>query len=124
MKKLIVKSFLIIGILIASSCESIVEDINANPNDILTTDVESKLFLTGSLLANVQMQLGHLNRIGQMYSGQLIGFSSLYSNIYGFNLSTAEANSEWNALYVGVLTNMRNISNLACKKESFNDLCF
>ncbi len=110
MKKLIVKSFLIIGILIASSCESIVEDINANPNDILTTDVESKLFLTGSLLANVQMQLGHLNRIGQMYSGQLIGFSSLYSNIYGFNLSTAEANSEWNALYVGVLTNMRNIS--------------
>ena len=55
MKKLIVKSFLIIGILIASSCESIVEDINANPNDILTTDVESKLFLTGSLLANVQM---------------------------------------------------------------------
>ena len=110
MKKLIVKSFLIIGILIASSCESIVEDINANPNDILTTDVESKLFLTGSLLANVQIQLGHLNRIGQMYSGQLIGFSSLYSNIYGFNLSTAEANSEWNALYVGVLTNMRNIS--------------
>ena len=45
-----------------------------------------------------------------MYSGQLIGFSSLYSNIYGFNLSTAEANSEWNALYVGVMTNMRNIA--------------
>jgi hypothetical protein len=110
MKKLIIKSFLILGILIASSCESIVEDINANPNDILTTDVENKLFLTGSLLANIQMQLGHLNRIGQMYSGQLIGFSSLYSNIYGFNLSTAEANSEWNALYVGVLTNMRNVA--------------
>ena len=93
MKKLIFKSILIVGILTASSCESIVEDINANPNDILTTDVEDRLFLTGSLLANVQLQLGHLNRIGQMYSGQLIGFSSLYSNIYGFNLSTAEANS-------------------------------
>jgi hypothetical protein len=45
-----------------------------------------------------------------MYSGQLIGFSSLYSNIYGFNLSTAEANSEWNAFYVGVLTNMRHVA--------------
>ena len=110
MKKLIFKSILIVGILTASSCESIVEDINANPNDILTTDVEDRLFLTGSLLANVQLQLGHLNRIGQMYSGQLIGFSSLYSNIYGFNLSTAEANSEWNALYVGVMTNMRKVA--------------
>ena len=110
MKKLIIKSILIVGLLVASSCESIVEDINSNPNDILTTDVEDRLFLTGSLLANVQLQLGHLNRIGQMYSGQLIGFSSLYSNIYGFNLSTAEANSEWNALYVGVMTNMRKVS--------------
>ena len=110
MKKLIIKSILIVGLLVASSCESIVEDINSNPNDILTTDVEDRLFLTGSLLANVQLQLGHLNRIGQMYSGQLIGFSSLYSNIYGFNRSTAEANSEWNALYVGVMTNMRKVS--------------
>ena len=110
MKKLIIKSILIVGILTASSCESIVEDINANPNDILTTDVENRLFLTGSQLANIQLQLGHLNRIGQMYSGQLIGFSSLYSNIYGFNLSTAEANSEWNALYVGVMTNMRKVA--------------
>ncbi|MBL6661992.1 MAG: SusD/RagB family nutrient-binding outer membrane lipoprotein [Flavobacteriaceae bacterium] len=110
MKKLIFKSILIVGILTASSCESIVEDINANPNDILTTDVENRLFLTGSQLANIQLQLGHLNRIGQMYSGQLIGFSSLYSNIYGFNLSTAEANSEWNALYVGVMTNMRKVA--------------
>jgi hypothetical protein len=110
MKKFIFKTIFIIGILLASSCESIVEDINSNPNDILISDVEEKLFLTGGLLANVQMQLGHLNRIGQMYSGQLIGFSSLYSNIYGFSLSTAEANSEWNALYVGVLTNMRNIA--------------
>lgn len=110
MKNILIKSTFILAILFASSCESIVEDINTNPNDILTSDVEDKLYLTGSLLANVQVQLGHLNRIGQMYSGQLIGFSSLYSNIYGFNLSTAEANSEWNALYVGVLTNMRNVA--------------
>jgi len=110
MKKFVLKSIVILGLLIASSCESIVEDINANPNDILTTDVEDRLFLTGSLLANTQLQLGHLNRISQMYSGQLIGFSSLYSNIYGFNLSTAEANSEWNAFYVGVLTNMRKVA--------------
>jgi hypothetical protein len=41
----------------------------------------------------------------------LICFSSLYSNIYGYNLSTAESNGEWNALYVGVLTNTGHIIN-------------
>ena len=92
------------------SCEKLVEGINENPNDILIQEVETKLFLTGGLLANIQIQLGHLNRISGMYSGQLIGFSSLYSNIYGFNLSTAESNDEWNDLYVGVMTNMRHIA--------------
>ena len=66
--------------------------LNANPNDILTTDVEDKLFLTGAQLANIQIQLGHLNRISGMYSGQLIGFSSLYSNIYGYVVSTPKSN--------------------------------
>ncbi|MGA0049264.1 MAG: SusD/RagB family nutrient-binding outer membrane lipoprotein [Flavobacteriaceae bacterium] len=106
--------FLILSFLILTiSCEKMVEGINDNPNDISVADVETKLFLTGGQLANIQVQLGHLNRISGMYSGQLIGFSSLYSNIYGFNLSTAEANSTWNAVYVGVITNMRHVVNTA-----------
>ena len=85
MKKIFTKSILALLIIFSFSCEDINEDINANPNDILITDVEDKLFLTGAQLANVQLQVGHLNRISGMYSGQLIGFSSLYSNIYGYN---------------------------------------
>ena len=88
MKKLFTKSILALLIVFSFSCEDLNEDINSNPNDILITDVEDKLFLTGAQLANVQLQSGHLNRISGMYSGQLIGFSSLYSNIYGYNLST------------------------------------
>jgi hypothetical protein len=94
-----------------NSCEKINEGINENPNDLRVEEVEENLFLTGGMIANIQVQCGHLNRISAMYSGQLIGFSSLYSNIYGFNLSTAESNGEWNAIYVGVLTNMRHIIN-------------
>lgn len=109
MKKILYTITTIFAILIASSCEDIVEGINENPNDIIIKDVESRLFLTGGMIANVQVQCGHLNRIGGMYSGQLIGFSSLYSNIYGFSLSRTESNGEWNALYIGVLTNMRHI---------------
>ena len=111
MKNIYIKSILALLIIFSFSCEDLNEDINANPNDILTTDVEDKLFLTGAQLANIQLQLGHLNRISGMYSGQLIGFSSLYANIYGMALSTVESNGSWNALYVGVLTNMRQLQN-------------
>ena len=109
MKKLFTKSILALLIVFSFSCEGLNEDINSNPNDILITDVEDKLFLTGAQIANIQLQNGHLNRISGMYSGQLIGFSSLYANIYGYSLSTVESNSEWFALYVGVLNNMRQL---------------
>ena len=101
--------FLSLTIIFTFSCEEINEGVNENPNDIIVSDVEESLFLTGGMLANVQVQSGHLNRIAAMYTGQLIGFSSLYSNIYGLSLSSAEANGTWNAVYVGVLTNMRHI---------------
>jgi len=111
MKKIYTLLSLSLTLLAITSCEDIVEGINDNPNDIIVTDVEERLFLTGGMIANVQVQSGHLNRISGMYSGQLIGFASLYSNIYGFNLSTAESNGEWNAIYVGVITNMQHIIN-------------
>lgn len=111
MKKIFYILTITIALLTTVSCEDLVEGINDNPNDIIVSDVEARLFLTGGMIANVQVQCGHLNRISAMYSGQLIGFSSLYSNIYGYNLSTVESNDEWNAVYVGVITNMRHIAN-------------
>lgn len=111
MKKYIIKYFLVSILLVGTACEDFVEGINENPNDILIQDVEDKLFLTGAMLANVQVNCGHLNRISGMYSGQLIGFSSLYSNIYGYNLSTVESNDEWYQVYFGVMTNVRHIAN-------------
>ncbi len=111
MKKISYILTITIALLTTVSCEDIVEGINDNPNDIIVSDVEDRLFLTGSLIANIQVNCGHLNRISAMYSGQLIGFSSLYSNIYGYSLSTAESNSEWTQVYVGVITNMRHVIN-------------
>ena len=96
-------------IFLAFSCEELNEGVNENPNDIIVSDVEERLFLTGGMFGQCTNPIRHLNRISGMYSGQLIGYSSLYSNIYGLSLSTAESNGTWNALYVGVLTNMRHI---------------
>ena len=111
MKKIIYTLTLSLLIIFTISCEDLVDGINDNPNDIIVSDVDERLFLTGIQLANIQLNCGHLNRIGGMYSGQLVGYSSLYSNIYGFSLSTAESNSEWNYIYVNIMSNTRHIVN-------------
>lgn len=103
---LVAVSFLII------SCE-IPADLNDNPNEITVSDVDANLFLNGAQLANVIVQVSHLNRISGMFSGQLVGYASLYSNIYGYSLSTVESNDEWSSAYVGVVANTRHIQTSA-----------
>lgn len=99
---------LIIG-LFAASCQDLVDDINDNPNQITVEEVDATLFLTGAMLANSSAQAGHLNRIAGMWTGQLTGISSLYSNIYGYSISTAESVSTWSRVYIGIIPNVRHI---------------
>jgi len=99
---------LIASVLMLPSCE-IPTDLNDNPNEITLQDVNANLFLNGAQLANIMLQNSHLNRITGMFSGQLVGYTSLYSNIYGYALSTVESNDEWNGCFTGVLTNTRHI---------------
>ncbi|PHN04123.1 SusD/RagB family nutrient-binding outer membrane lipoprotein [Flavilitoribacter nigricans] len=108
MKKLLYTSLLALSLLMIS-CQSLVDEINDNPNAVTADEIEAKLFLTGVELANVSFQLGHLSRISALYSGQLFGFASVYGDVYRYNISTAEANSSWNKIYVGVVTNVRHI---------------
>ena len=110
MKKIIVPLTAIA--LLTTGCD-VDESINNNPNEITLADVEPRLFLNGAQLANVIVQVSHINRICGMYSGQLIGYTSLYSNIYGYALSQVETNGEWNSAYIGVITNARHIQTAA-----------
>ena len=96
---------------IMTSCESLVNGINENPNDIVLDDIEARLFLTGGMLANIQVQCGRLNNVANMYAGQLIGFASIFSNQYGFNIAASDADATWRAVYVGTITNMRQVYN-------------
>ena len=110
MKKIIVPLTAIA--LLTTGCD-VDKAINDNPNEITLADVEPRLFLNGAQLANVIVQVSHINRICGMYSGQLIGYTSLYSNIYGYALSQVETNGEWNSAYIGVITNARHIQTAA-----------
>ncbi len=103
---------LVASILMLTSCE-IPTDLNDNPNEITLQDADAFLFLNGAPLANIMVQNSHLNRISGMFSGQLVGYTSLYSNIYGYSLSTVESNDEWNGCYTGVITNARHIRDAA-----------
>jgi hypothetical protein len=108
MKKIIYIAFMTLS-LVMISCQDLVDDINDNPNAVTADDIEARLFLTGAQLANISFQLGHLSRISALYSGQLFGFASVYGDVYRYNISTAESNSSWNKIYVGVVTNVRHI---------------
>ncbi len=109
--RIFIKSFLLVtGLsILLSSCEKVVEGINENPNNLVQADIDARLLLTGAELANTVANAGHLNRISGMYSGQLIGFQSLYSNIYGYSLSTVESIQDWSRIYVGCIPNARAI---------------
>lgn len=94
-------------LIFTASCEGLVDGLNENPNDIVAEEISAELYLTGAQLANISSQVGHSNRIAGMYSGQLVGFANLYSNIYGFALSTVESDNTWSRIYVGAVTNLR-----------------
>ena len=95
------------------SCSSLVEDINIDPNGINANDIEASSFLTGTLLANSMLHCSHAMRITGLWSGQLVGYTSLYSNIYAYNISTSEMNDPWNLIYIGILPNVRHIREAA-----------
>lgn len=108
-----IKPLLLSCLILFTACEGLIEGVNDNPNDFLVSEIDAPLFLTGAMLANAQAQVGHLNRISGMYAGQLIGYTSLYANIYGFSLSTVESNGVWSRIYVGTVPNVRQIRSIA-----------
>ena len=109
MRNILLRFSSIIFVLLIVSCEGIVEGVNDNPNELPLESVNPDFLLTGVQLANSVGQSGHLNRISNMWSGQLIGFTSLYGNIHGYEISTAETVSTWSRFYVGTVANTRTI---------------
>lgn len=101
MKKYI-KPFIFITLIVSIiGCDSYL-DVNEDPN--VPTDVPPELLLKGMELADTQINAGHLMRISQMWSGQLLGVNSLYKRISDYNITSEESNDNWGFLYHGVMT--------------------
>lgn len=110
MKKLL---FIYSCLLFLSSCESLNEGVNDNPNDITIEAIQAQSFLTGAQLGNIQVQVGHLQRISGLWTQQLLGFQSSYLSLSQYNITTAETNGTWNRAYQSVLSQLRMIQEKA-----------
>ena len=91
--------------MIFTRCESILEDINVNPNE--PTEAPAELLLIGAELANVTVQVSHLQRISGMWTGQYSGKLLLYKSLNEYNISTEETNSTWSYIYQGIVKQCR-----------------
>ena len=65
-----IKSIFLVLVVFLASCESLVDGINENPNELPLGDVSPALFLSGAMLANNVAQAGHWNRIAGMYQSK------------------------------------------------------
>lgn len=96
-----------------SACESLVEGINDDPNNIPINAVAANNFLKGAQLANIQVQLGHEQRIASSWTGHFVGYQSLYKSLYEYNLTSGESNGFWSSTYQSVVNQVRHIRNIA-----------
>ncbi|MEM6343660.1 MAG: SusD/RagB family nutrient-binding outer membrane lipoprotein [Bacteroidota bacterium] len=95
------------------ACQGLNDGINDNPNDITIDAIQAQSFLTGAQLGNIQVQVGHLQRISGLWTRQLIGFQSSYLSLDRHNITTAESNSTWNRAYHSTLSQLRTIQEKA-----------
>ncbi len=93
------------------SCEDSFNELNYNPNDITTDEViHPKLLVKGTMLADISINVSHLQRISGMWSGQYKGLIALYLGLYNYDFSSEESNSAWTYLYNGILKQNREIA--------------
>lgn len=100
---------LVAASLFLTSCEGLNDGVNDNPNDITIEAITARGFLTGAQLANIQIQVAHLQRISALWTRQLIGYQSSYLSLDQHNITTAESNSTWNRAYQSVLIQLKTI---------------
>jgi hypothetical protein len=106
MKTKIFKYLIVISVILFSGCEKLVENINDNPNQLTLDNVKPSLFLNGAELANIDIQLGYLNRMAGFYSGQLIGIEQVEKSRYEYSITNATF--DWNG-YQTVISPIKEI---------------
>ena len=110
--KTIYRIFLsIIFIVSVTACDDYI-DVNDNPNQL--TEVPSgTLLLKGTLLANAQVQQGHLARTSMYYTGGLIGLNLVQQTLYNYDYTPGDSDAVWGHVYNGILVQNKEIRRIS-----------
>ena len=93
------------------SCDSYL-DVNENKNQLVEVP-SGTLLLRGTLLANAQVQQGHLSRVSAYYSGGLIGLQLVQGTIYGYTYTPGDSDGTWSQIYNGILVQNKEIRRIS-----------
>jgi hypothetical protein len=95
------KILIIIAVIMSSiSCTKVYDGKNIDPNN--PVDVNAETLLKGMELANIAVQVSHIQRITGMWMNQYRGAQLLYKSLGEYNLSAEESNDTWNFVYQSI----------------------
>ena len=102
----------------ATSCDDYL-DVNDNPNQLIEVPTGT-LLLKGTLLANAQVQQGHLSRVAGYYTGSLIGLNLVQQTIYNYDYTPGDTNGTWGHIYNGILVQNKEIRRVSPNLDMLN----
>ncbi len=82
------------------SCSKVYEGQNVDPNN--PTSVNAETLLRGIELANITVQVSHIQRITGMWMGQYKGATLLYKSLGEYSISGEESNDTWTYIYQSI----------------------
>jgi hypothetical protein len=82
------------------SCSKVYEGQNVDPNN--PTAVNAETLLRGIELANITVQVSHVQRITGMWMGQYKGAALLYKSLGEYSISGEESNDTWTYMYQSI----------------------
>jgi len=105
----IISSFIFLAAII--SCDDYL-DVNENKNQLVEVPAGT-LLLKGTLLANAQVQQGHLSRVSMYYTGGLIGLQLVQQTIYDYDYTPGDSDGTWSQVYNGILVQNKEIRRIS-----------
>lgn len=97
MKKIII---ILSAVVMFVSCTKVYDGQNVDPNN--PTDVNAETLLKGIELANIAVQVSHIQRITGMWMQQYKGTALLYQSLGEYNISGEESNDTWQYIYQSI----------------------
>jgi hypothetical protein len=99
------KYIFLLSVFIITSCDKSIDELNENPNS--PTSANYDLILTGLEVGNAVLQTGEMVRKTGIFSGQYTGIDRSHLQYSTYSVSSTSFNSQWNEVYVDVISNSR-----------------